>query len=264
MPVIGQDFRNARRNTLISAVSDQGMVSTLLFFTLFLILQFVLPQIPAIYAVVTEGQAAVDKLTSPNFFLQMLGVMIPTGLLVSWLVYQTAKRRGGVGLMPELLRLPNLGWGGWLMVVAGFVIIMGTVAFAVRTLSGDMTSMGEVEKLTAGLRGNPLAYFIVPIAIGLAAPMAEEFLFRGPLLVRLKQTALGSIGTLVVTSFVWAMIHVTQPWINIALIFVMGLVLGSLLLRFGSIWVPVACHCVWNLLTTAALFFAELPAQLPT
>jgi uncharacterized protein len=58
---------------------------------------------------------------------------------------------------------------------------------------------------------------------------------------------------------VWAIIHVTQPWINIALIFFMGLVLGGLLLRFGSIWVPVACHCVWNLLTTIMLFNAPLP-----
>ncbi len=264
MPAIGQDFREARRASQFNAWSNQGLFSTLAFFALFLFLQFALPQLPAIYKVVIDAQSAMAEVMSPPFFLLMLGAMIPTGLLVSWLVYNTAKRRGGIRLMPELLRLPNLGWGGWLMVIVGFIVTMGVVAFVVRSLSGDMVSMGEVEKLTAGLRNNTLAYFIVPIAIGFAAPMAEEFLFRGPLFVRLKQTALGGIGTLVLTSAVWAMIHVTQPWINIALIFVMGLVLGSLLLRFGSIWVPVACHCVWNLLTTLMLFTAELPAQLPT
>jgi membrane protease YdiL (CAAX protease family) len=32
----------------------------------------------------------------------------------------------------------------------------------------------------------------------------------------------------------------------IGMIFIMGLVLGYLLYRFGSIWVPIVCHSVWN------------------
>jgi len=42
-------------------------------------------------------------------------------------------------------------------------------------------------------------------------------------------------------------------------LFIMGLVLGWLRLRFGSIWVPIVCHSVWNLLACFALFNAPVP-----
>jgi uncharacterized protein len=259
MPALGPDFRGARQSALYRAHSEQAVLPTIGFFALFLFLQLLLPGLP------TAAGLIATKLGSPIFtdvsqlFMAAMAFMIPTGLFVSWLINRTAQQHGGSMLMPELLRLPNLGWAGWIAVVFGFVIVMGCFAAVVRLASGDTTSMGEIEKLTAAMRGNPLAAFIMPLAIGVSAPLAEEFLFRGPLFVRLRQTVLGAVGTLVITSAVWAVIHVTQPWINIALIFFMGLVLGGLLLRFGSIWVPVACHCVWNLLTTIMLFNAPLP-----
>jgi uncharacterized protein len=259
MPAIGPDFRRARSGSLFQAFSEQELWTSLGFFALFLILQMVLPGLPTLVGLAAAEMGSPIFSETSQLFMAAMAFMIPTGLLVSWLVSRTARKHGGDLLMPELLRLPSLGWGGWFAVVIGFILVMGSFAIVVRFLSGDMTSTGEIEKLTASMRDNPLAVFILPLAIGISAPLAEEFLFRGPVFVRLRQTFLGAIGTLVVTSAVWAVIHVTQPWINIALIFFMGLVLGGLLLRFGSIWVPVACHCVWNLLTTVMLFNAPLP-----
>jgi membrane protease YdiL (CAAX protease family) len=34
-------------------------------------------------------------------------------------------------------------------------------------------------------------------------------------------------------------------------------VLGLLLLRFGSLWVPIACHSLWNALTSFAFLGAQ-------
>ena len=48
------------------------------------------------------------------------------------------------------------------------------------------------------------------------------------------------------TSIAWALLHATEPWLSIGLIFLMGLVLGFLLIRFGSLWVTIICHGVWN------------------
>ena len=78
--------------------------------------------------------------------------------------------------------------------------------------------------------------------------MVEEFLFRGPLFSALAQTRIGRWGTVVLTSAGWSLMHMTEPYFSIALIFIMGLVLGALLLRFGSLWVTIACHGVWNLM----------------
>jgi membrane protease YdiL (CAAX protease family) len=51
----------------------------------------------------------------------------------------------------------------------------------------------------------------------------------------------------------WASIHITEPLHAIALIFVMGLLLSALLIRFGSLWVTVVCHAVWNGIYSLAL-----------
>jgi membrane protease YdiL (CAAX protease family) len=53
-------------------------------------------------------------------------------------------------------------------------------------------------------------------------------------------------GATLVTSAAWALLHMSEPWLSVGLIFVMGLVLGWIMYRFGSLWVAMACHGAWN------------------
>ena len=53
-------------------------------------------------------------------------------------------------------------------------------------------------------------------------------------------------GDELITSVLWSLLHLTEPWLAIGIIFMMGLTLGTLLIRFGSLWVTIACHSVWN------------------
>jgi uncharacterized protein len=253
----GPDFRQARRGKQFTAVSAESLGSALGFFFIFLLLQQILLAMPTLLDAFStaSGRQLFDNKSA--VFLWTLALMVPVGLVVSWLIYRTSLRRGGPLLMPELLRFPKLGWAGWLIVLVGFVVLMGLLAATLRFFSGDLHTTGEVERQTAGLPKTSLALFIVPLAVGIGAPLVEEFLFRGPLFVRLRQTAIGDLGTLVLTSGIWAAIHVGQPTINVITLFLMGLALGTLLLRFGSIWVPIACHCVWNTIASAALLNAD-------
>jgi uncharacterized protein len=256
--VFGPDFRAARRQWQYRVFSEQSIASAVWFFLFYLFLQLLLPVLPAI------AQKLGVSLGRPIFsgqstqFVAIMFAMIPAALLVSWLIYRTGVAKGGASLSADLVRLPKLGWGGWVAVVIGFIVTLGIFAAALRFALGDMTSTGGVEQETNKVRGVAAAQFIIPLAVGICAPLAEEFLFRGPLFVRLKQTKLGAVGTVLMTSALWASIHFSQPWINVLVLFFMGLVLGTLLLRFGSIWVPVACHCAWNLMATVALLNVDL------
>jgi hypothetical protein len=83
-------------------------------------------------------------------------------------------------------------------------------------------------------------------SIAIGAPLVEELIFRGQLFAALSQTRLGVSGTSVVTSAGWALLHASEPWLSIGLIFIMGLAFGWMMYRFGSLWVPVICHGAWN------------------
>jgi membrane protease YdiL (CAAX protease family) len=50
-------------------------------------------------------------------------------------------------------------------------------------------------------------------------------------------------------------LHVTEPWLSIGLIFVMGLIFGWLMVRFGSLWLTIACHGLWNGFYSLLIYF---------
>jgi membrane protease YdiL (CAAX protease family) len=103
-----------------------------------------------------------------------------------------------------------------------------------------------VKEAVFDLANEPLLFLAVLPSIAIGAPLAEELIFRGQLFSALAGTRLGVAGATVLTSALWALLHVTEPWLSIGLIFVMGLVLGFLMYRFGSLWVAMVCHGAWN------------------
>lgn len=90
------------------------------------------------------------------------------------------------------------------------------------------------------------------IAVSIAAPFFEEFLFRGFLLNGLNvpwfgNPMAGTIGAVILTSASFAIIHVQYGWFEIISIFFIGLLLAIAKLRTGSLYIPIAMHMVMNL-----------------
>ena len=79
------------------------------------------------------------------------------------------------------------------------------------------------------------------------APIVEELLFRGFLYHGIRRKA-GVKAALIVTSAVFALIHPPQV---MAPIFVVGLSLGYLYERTGTLIAPIAFHAVFNGWTVA-------------
>jgi CAAX protease family protein len=85
----------------------------------------------------------------------------------------------------------------------------------------------------------------------IAAPVAEEILFRGFIYRGLLHTRLRSFGAVLLTAAAFAAIHQQYDAVGVAAIFVLGLVLGWLRQRTGSTIVPMFVHAIQNLGATA-------------
>jgi membrane protease YdiL (CAAX protease family) len=85
------------------------------------------------------------------------------------------------------------------------------------------------------------------IAGCIAVPIMEEFVVRGFMFRGWSQSFLGPIGSIVVTSVVWAMIHTQYNWFGRFWIFATGLALGHFRWRSNSTWLTVMVHSAINI-----------------
>jgi membrane protease YdiL (CAAX protease family) len=89
----------------------------------------------------------------------------------------------------------------------------------------------------------PLLFWFAMIVV---APLFEEGLFRGFLFRAFDSGFLGIGATILVTSTLWAVMHIQYSWYGIGLIWVDGLLLGAARAVSGSLLVPLALHVANN------------------
>lgn len=187
--------------------------------------------------------------------------ILPASLLSAWIAWQLAKVRGGIPQDIFAMRKPELTGLGWLVVVGSFVIAMYVFMAVVVVVfqidvdqyvpgpdgqSPSTGSSGLIKEALFDLANEPVLFWFAFPAMVIGAPLIEELIFRGHLFSTLATSRAGLSGATVITSALWALLHVTEPWLSVGMIFVMGLLLGALLIRFGSIWITMTCHAVWN------------------
>lgn len=91
---------------------------------------------------------------------------------------------------------------------------------------------------------------LLVLGVVVAAPLTEEFLFRGFAFTGLCQSRLGWAGATMVTAFMWAIIHLQYDALDIGTVFVAGLVLGLARWQTQSVYTPMVMHVVMNALAT--------------
>ena len=207
------------------------------------------------------------QLDDPSALLKsaIIGVF-PASVLTAGFIWWVSKFRGGVPRDILALQWPRLGWLGWLLVVGGFLITMYAVVILIVTIfqvdlnqfqvgpSGESEAQDLVRQGMAEMAKEPLLYWFAVLAVVVGAPIGEELIFRGYMFSFLSKTRLGLTGATLLTSAVWALFHKsTAPWFLVGVLFVMGIALCCLLIRFGSLWVTLICHAVWNAITSATI-----------
>jgi uncharacterized protein len=286
MSVFGADFKRARREWLYPIEVMQGPWRAGLFFILLFVVSAILQTVAGfIIYYAWYGAFAVNALSNANsgssiwlpsdqelFVKASIVGLFPSAILILLIALFFA-RFGLPKRMGKLpLRMPQLGWLGWIVVVLGFGALMlgvfsGTFAALgidpeTYTPSGgglgnDKSSAGIIEKTMASLAKDPILFAIALPSVVLAAPLTEEIMFRGALFSGIASSRLGRTGAVLITAALWALAHATgAPWLFVGVLFMMGIALGLLLLRFGSLWVTIACHASWNALSSLGLFGA--------
>jgi membrane protease YdiL (CAAX protease family) len=83
------------------------------------------------------------------------------------------------------------------------------------------------------------------LAIAVGAPLWEEMVFRGFLIAPIAG-AIGFWPAAVLISGAWTALHLGYSLVGLAEVFLVGLYFSWLLWRTGSVWVPIACHAIYN------------------
>ena len=205
-----------------------------------------------------------------EFVKASLVAIFPASLIVFGVAYWLAGKRGGVRHEVLNLSWPRLTPLGWGVVMAGFMVAMYAAIIAIVLIfqidmsrytpgpdgqSPKTGSAGAVKEAMFDIANEPWLFLLVFPSVAIGAPLAEEVIFRGQLFSALSSTRIGPFGTTLLTALMWSMLHVTEPWLSIGLIFVMGLIFGWLMVRFGSLWLTIACHSLWNGLYSLLIFF---------
>lgn len=133
--------------------------------------------------------------------------------------------------------------------LAGLAIVMALSDTAVALAGGDVVPNFMIEAhQSAGFL--PLFYF----AIIVAAPLSEEFLFRGFLLAGLRHTRLGAWGAIALAALLWAGLHTQYDFMGFASVLFSGLFLGYARIRTGSLWLCIVLHGMNNLIASIELW----------
>ncbi len=109
-----------------------------------------------------------------------------------------------------------------------------------------------VEAAYTSTSFKPLLWF----AICIVAPVYEEIVFRGFALAGFQKSRLGPPGAVVLVSLLWSALHIQYELFLMAQVFVLGLVIGAIRVKSGSILPAIGVHMLINTIamTETAIF----------
>ncbi|NJK41387.1 MAG: CPBP family intramembrane metalloprotease [Acaryochloridaceae cyanobacterium SU_2_1] len=162
------------------------------------------------------------------------------GLCSSGFLYGLIKHRSVKTIAPCLgLQTPRpSAWLIWNLLLLLVILFSDSI---LRALEQSQTFTEQIYQTSP----NPALLYITLVLI---APIFEEFLFRGFMLAGLRSSRVGSMGAVIVTSLLWAMLHFQYNFYFVAQIFVFGLLLGVARLQTESLYVPISMHSLNNLI----------------
>jgi len=169
--------------------------------------------------------------------------------VVAWLARIPPPGREPLGLR----FVPSDGWG--LLGGAGLQIALSWVlSWVVVIFFHGEAPVQDVVRVADEAAG-PGTRVVVVATVVFIVPLAEELLFRGVLLRALARRFASRV-VVVISAAAFAVAHLLDPNAVLAVpaLFVMGLVLGRLVLVSGRLGGAVAVHAGFNLLSVLFLF----------
>lgn len=130
------------------------------------------------------------------------------------------------------------------LAILGVLIVLLAISSGVDRFIGPSQNTDFVLKLYKTAGWTPLLW----IATVIFAPLFEEAFFRGFLFAGLSRSFLGPVVTIFLTAAVFASLHALQyDAIGVITVFILGLFLGIVRYKSGTLWSTILLHAVWNL-----------------
>lgn len=148
------------------------------------------------------------------------------------------------------LRAPAAGSWPWILLaaVAAFFFAGGVNIFNRLLVGPELAQRFDPTRLF--LDRSPFGLAALVFGVVVLAPVGEEIFFRGYLL-RILGARYGNTGGLLVTSALFALLHVNPA--SFLALFVLGLAFGALRLWTGSLFPSILAHAVQNGITSVVL-----------
>lgn len=153
------------------------------------------------------------------------------------------------------LRMPHGGWKVLPLALVPLFVVTGLWTGLLAWLQPE-TVAGDLRPFQALLGAGGIVMLFV---IGVGAPLSEELLFRGFLFSGLANTRLGLVGTSILTTLLWTVMHWGYSIFGLIEVLAIGLYFSWLLIRTGSLWTTIFCHAVYNSVVGVALYFVTIP-----
>lgn len=187
-------------------------------------------------------------------------ILSHTGLITSLSIIASAVIGGGFVLL--MIRARGR---------AGIAEYLGLRRFSVRTAAVAVAATAGIiaftalvsvflDRSTAGvdldMYGTSVWPALLWIAVVLVGPLFEEVFFRGFLFEGFRQSRVGAVGAIALTSVGWAMLHIQYNLIGMGEILVMGIVMGIVRLKTGSLWSTIIIHVLNNFIALLLIALA--------
>jgi len=230
----------ALRHDELTAMRPWGYLATLAW----AVVAFLVGQFAALALVLLLRPGSVNTLLTTAYDGELITLFILISNPITIAVLVLAARLARADAAAYLA----LQWSSTRYVAWSIVVLIALIAAgdALLFLGGrDLVTPFQLESYTtAAAEGWLPAMFVAAVVV---APAGEEVLFRGFLyrgLVRSERSAWPGI---VAISLLWAGLHIQYDWAGILQIFVIGLFLGFVRWRSGSVLLTFLLHALFNL-----------------
>jgi uncharacterized protein len=189
----------------------------------------------------------VDKV-SHNGYVVSIAAIVSMAVQCGVVVLAIRRARRPIAEYLGLVRRPHLR--EIVFCLASVAVVLVASDLLSWTIGHDLVPPFMVKVYQAARDAGPPAFLLLLVAVAVAAPIGEEIMFRGFLFRGWATSPLGVTVTILVTSAIWAGIHVQYDLFGILQVFCLGLLFGWVRARSGSTLLTIMMHAVCNIAAT--------------
>lgn len=189
----------------------------------------------------------------------ILAVLTATQYLVFLVAPLLVIRRWHTPELARYLRIRRFTVPGLLLSLAGILLLLPVVSWVGQWLYSLFPNLVRLNRATESLLVDPRPWPLAAtlLAIAVTPAICEEVLFRG-YLQRTLQRRLAAPWHFLLSGGIFALFH--QQVLSLPSLLLVGIYLGFVFFRFGSLYLTAFCHFLYNALL---ILLANFPPTLP-